>query len=1037
MRTSAEAQANGRPARCRLHGSVRLLPAVFSAALWFFAMAVPAAAQPDFQLVAVGNGVVSVACIAAGVNGTIDSVPVGDDTATNPPATPKVLAGPNGVCDTTAAGDDVQSIPVGQSEPNGRMIVSGRDVQNNDQDNGVCDNTIVFLPGSDDTLLIPAGQSTPQQVGVAPGPNATLDTGAANDDVISALICPGAGNTIESSTAGDDFIESVSLNCFFCVSNPNICIVPGANGVLETTLGGNDFTLPVILTGADGISDSAPAGDDEPQIVVGEGFQQSPGFPATTVCADSGANGIAESTLCGNGVIDTTSSGLDEQCDDGNLTNGDGCDDDVANGGNCTTTACGNGVVAGSELCDDGNTNDNDPCTATCTIAACGDASTCSAASCTTGPGGGPEECDDANLNETDGCTSICEQLICGDGQIDPGEQCDDGNASNKDACLNNCSSALCGDGIKCTSASCTSGPGGGPERCDPPDGTTCTAECGEIASPCLDGVVNGLCTAPVAKVGNTCLINSDCDSSSGSGDGVCNVIETCDDGNSSDNDGCPTNCQLASCGDGFVHETGGSEQCDDGNNLPGDGCDPSCQTECGNGLLDGSCSLGLPFGTSCSTNSDCDTAPAAGDGRCAGETCDVGCGIATTDGLCAAGISGTCAANADCDTAPASGDGLCLGSTCGAGCTVGLTGTGANTPACTAGTVGSGCSTNTDCETAPAAGDGVCNGPSCDPAGSVNLFCGTSAPICSDFCQTAGCGNALRECSEECDAGSANGLAGSGCDTDCTRTGIVGRTEFSKARECVAGWSLDDAPDPLTKKKQKCTDCSSTAKTGTCTAGNIGAACCKPSEAADCDSAFGAGDGICNACDADSAAGVCTFKLAACLNRIGVPDCDSREIVSFELRAMKVTNQQQALATSRITEAVRGLSPGQCTEGLTGSACTDNQDCDTSLGAADGACSAVILGRCRRGAKNTTCTIGNDFECDGTFGGNNGKCDLGTGVRFLPSISQPADGGDQQSTCTSSIDIPVVRGTSLRLKSFVRRIAGRSDRDNLKLVCE
>jgi cysteine-rich repeat protein len=69
---------------------------------------------------------------------------------------------------------------------------------------------------------------------------------------------------------------------------------------------------------------------------------------------------------CGNGTT-----GPNEECDDGNQTNGDGCDDDVSTDppGNCTATACGNGVIAGGtppETCDDGNTVDGDGCDASC-----------------------------------------------------------------------------------------------------------------------------------------------------------------------------------------------------------------------------------------------------------------------------------------------------------------------------------------------------------------------------------------------------------------------------------------------------------------------------------------------------------------------------------------------------------------------------------------------------------------------------------------------------------------------------------------------
>jgi len=64
---------------------------------------------------------------------------------------------------------------------------------------------------------------------------------------------------------------------------------------------------------------------------------------------------------CGNGAVETG-----EQCDDANLTDGDGCDS------NCTTTACGNGIVTAGEQCDDGNALTSDACPA-CQPAVCGD----------------------------------------------------------------------------------------------------------------------------------------------------------------------------------------------------------------------------------------------------------------------------------------------------------------------------------------------------------------------------------------------------------------------------------------------------------------------------------------------------------------------------------------------------------------------------------------------------------------------------------------------------------------------------------------
>lgn len=88
--------------------------------------------------------------------------------------------------------------------------------------------------------------------------------------------------------------------------------------------------------------------------------------------------GADEAAICGNHVVEPG-----EQCDDGNLTSGDGCD------ANCTVTACGNGVVTAGEQCDDGNSGGGDCCDATCQFES---------------PG---SSCDDGNpCTTTDGCNA-------------------------------------------------------------------------------------------------------------------------------------------------------------------------------------------------------------------------------------------------------------------------------------------------------------------------------------------------------------------------------------------------------------------------------------------------------------------------------------------------------------------------------------------------------------------------------------------------------------------------------------------------------
>jgi cysteine-rich repeat protein len=78
----------------------------------------------------------------------------------------------------------------------------------------------------------------------------------------------------------------------------------------------------------------------------------------TTGTLDGWTLHLVAVAACGDGVI-----GPGEACDDGNATDGDGCDHD------CSVSACGNGIVGGNEACDDGNTQDGDGCSSTCQLA--------------------------------------------------------------------------------------------------------------------------------------------------------------------------------------------------------------------------------------------------------------------------------------------------------------------------------------------------------------------------------------------------------------------------------------------------------------------------------------------------------------------------------------------------------------------------------------------------------------------------------------------------------------------------------------------
>lgn len=152
--------------------------------------------------------------------------------------------------------------------------------------------------------------------------------------------------------------------------------------------------------------------------------------------------------VCGDGVVDQT-----EACDDGNATEGDGCDT------NCTLSGCGNGITDLLEACDDGNTDNGDGCDNNCMQTFCGN-----------GIKTEDEQCDDGNQVNGDGCDLNCTMSGCGNGVMSGTEACDDGNAVEGDGCDSNCTISACGNGIM-----------GGGESCD--DSNTdnadgCSASC-------------------------------------------------------------------------------------------------------------------------------------------------------------------------------------------------------------------------------------------------------------------------------------------------------------------------------------------------------------------------------------------------------------------------------------------------------------------------------------------------------------------------------------------------------------------------------
>jgi cysteine-rich repeat protein len=413
--------------------------------------------------------------------------------------------------------------------------------------------------------------------GIENGPNA----GCEEDCTLS---CADATSCADGDACnGEETCESVTIG----TQTGKRCVAGTAllNG---TSCGTGMLCINEVCTAAscgDGYT-TAPEECDDANAMAGDGCEPTT-CTFTCVSTDQARNCTPADPCAGQGT-----------CNDAThtCTPGTPLDDNTACGtggyckaGACTQPVCPNGTQEPGETCDDGNQTDGDGCDNDCTYSCvtpatdCGTPPVCSAYACT-----GSHTCtivaDTSQNGETCGTNGetcqngACTGGVCGNGVTEIGEQCDFGADNGPGTgCESNCQ-------FSCTMS---------PDSCD--DGNACngTEACVAVTVKSRSGQK---CSAGTPLSDNTsCGTGKICKAqlcvSSVCGDGYVDSArgEMCEPPNTAT---CDSGCRAKVCGDGVRAD---NEQCDDGNTTNLDGCSASCRFEQCHRIID----LDLQFGTS------------------------------------------------------------------------------------------------------------------------------------------------------------------------------------------------------------------------------------------------------------------------------------------------------------------------------------------------------------------------------------------------------------------------------------------------------